>query len=249
MPKNECSHCCDYFVFGGRKNPTTQPCLTREKNIKPSSIALRYMIPFHTDTNMKVLAFTTCVQRSDDSRILQFALRIAFRCVLHRHGNLDIHRWKFSFRFWMLYPDLRQMNVFYFYTRCVYIKKNKDFLSLYFSLQSTKFKVCFCVNDPSAGSPTDTLLRLLVVPNGRVYLTSRNLAASVQKVHQTIRYYKRRAVCTNGRDIINASWWLALTRNSSFKIYSFKELSLTRLVLIRLPEPFQARKYFLSQPL
>jgi hypothetical protein len=28
---------------------------------------------------------------------------------------------------------------------------------------------------------------------------------TVQKVHQTIRYYKRRAVCTNGRDIINAS--------------------------------------------
>ncbi len=24
--------------------------------------------------------------------ILQFALRIAFRCVLHRHGNQDIHR-------------------------------------------------------------------------------------------------------------------------------------------------------------
>lgn len=30
-------------------------------------------------------------------------------------------------------------------------------------------------------------------------------AEAVQKVHQTIRYYKRRAVCTNGRDIINAS--------------------------------------------
>jgi hypothetical protein len=24
--------------------------------------------------------------------ILQFALRIAFRCVLHRYGNQDIHR-------------------------------------------------------------------------------------------------------------------------------------------------------------
>ena len=24
--------------------------------------------------------------------VLQFALRIAFRCVLHRCGNLDIHR-------------------------------------------------------------------------------------------------------------------------------------------------------------
>ena len=26
--------------------------------------------------------------------VLQFASRIAFRCVLHRCGNLDIHRWK-----------------------------------------------------------------------------------------------------------------------------------------------------------
>jgi len=28
--------------------------------------------------------------------ILQFALLFAFRCVLHRCGNQDIHRWKFS---------------------------------------------------------------------------------------------------------------------------------------------------------
>jgi hypothetical protein len=76
--------------FSGRP-----PRLTRDspKNkFLNKSIALRCVIPFHTDTNMKVLTFTTCVQRSDDSRILQFALRIAFRCVLHRHGNLDIHR-------------------------------------------------------------------------------------------------------------------------------------------------------------
>ena len=33
-----------------------------------------------------------CVQKFDDSLILQFALRIAFRCVLHRCENLDIHR-------------------------------------------------------------------------------------------------------------------------------------------------------------
>ena len=35
---------------------------------------------------------------------------------------------------------------------------------------------CFiieCVNDPSAGSPTETLLRLLLPLSGRVYLTSR----------------------------------------------------------------------------
>ena len=29
--------------------------------------------------------------------VLQFALLIALRCVLHRYGNQDIHRWKFGF--------------------------------------------------------------------------------------------------------------------------------------------------------
>ncbi len=32
----------------------------------------------------------SCVQSFDDSLIVQFALRIAFRCVLHRCGSLDI---------------------------------------------------------------------------------------------------------------------------------------------------------------
>ncbi len=32
----------------------------------------------------------SCVQSFDDSLIVQFALRIAFRCVLHRCRNLDI---------------------------------------------------------------------------------------------------------------------------------------------------------------
>ena len=31
------------------------------------------------------------------TRVLQFALLIAVRCVLPRYENLDIHRWKFSF--------------------------------------------------------------------------------------------------------------------------------------------------------
>ena len=32
------------------------------------------------------------VQKSDDSRVLQFALLIAVRCVLPRYENRDIHR-------------------------------------------------------------------------------------------------------------------------------------------------------------
>lgn len=125
------------------------------------------MIPFHTETNMKVLTSTTCVQRSDDSRVLQFALRIAFRCVLHRHGNLDIHRWKFSFRFWIVSRFIK-INVFFSHKVWVLINR----IALKATLLVHKLRCNNCVNDPSAGSPTDTLLRLLVVPNGRVYLTS-----------------------------------------------------------------------------
>ena len=41
-----------------------------------------------------------------------------------------------------------------------------------------KLRFFNCVNDPSAGSPTDTLLRLLVVPNGRVHLFFHSLLSS-----------------------------------------------------------------------
>ncbi len=44
-------------------------------------------------------------------------------------------------------------------------------------------------------------------------------------------------MCTKGRDVINASWWLAFTRNSSFKIKNYNNLSPARCVLKRLPRP------------
>jgi hypothetical protein len=54
---------------------------------------------FCADTQTDMLAglpaSTTCVQRFDDSRVLQFTLRIAFRCVLHRCGSQDILRHEF----------------------------------------------------------------------------------------------------------------------------------------------------------
>ena len=51
---------------------------------------------------------------------------------------------------------------------------------------STNFRFKHCVNDPSAGSPTDTLLRLLLPLSDMVYLTSRNKleARAVQKVYR-----------------------------------------------------------------
>ena len=44
-------------------------------------------------------------------------------------------------------------------------------------------------------------------------------------------------MCTKGRDVINAIWWITLTRNSSFKIENCKDLSPTRRGLKRLPTP------------
>jgi hypothetical protein len=43
-------------------------------------------------------------------------------------------------------------------------------------------------------------------------------------------------VCTKGRDVINARWWPALTRNSSFKGNNYKSLSQSRRSFIRLPD-------------
>ena len=55
---------------------------------------------------------------------------------------------------------------------------SKKFLLLPF--RRTKFKVWICANDPSAGSPTETLLRLLLPLSDKVYLTSRYFSRSYQ---------------------------------------------------------------------
>ena len=49
-----------------------------------------------TDTPTDILpeGSARCVQSFDDSRVLQFAWRIAFHCVLHRCGSQDIRCWK-----------------------------------------------------------------------------------------------------------------------------------------------------------
>ena len=44
-------------------------------------------------------------------------------------------------------------------------------------------------------------------------------------------------MCTKGRDVINASWWLALTRNSSLKTNNCNGLSPARQSFTRLPGP------------
>ncbi|PHT25666.1 hypothetical protein CQW23_34710 [Capsicum baccatum] len=67
-------------------------------------------------------------------------------------------------------------------------------------------------NDPSAGSPMETLLRLLLPLNDKVQWTSRDVAGSepptsMRSEHFTRSFnrYERRPVCTKGRNVVNAS--------------------------------------------
>ncbi|PHT27693.1 hypothetical protein CQW23_32705 [Capsicum baccatum] len=67
-------------------------------------------------------------------------------------------------------------------------------------------------HDPSAGSPTETLLRLLLSLNNKVQWTSRDVAGSepptsLQSEHFTgsFNWLERRVVCTKGRDVVSAS--------------------------------------------
>eukprot|EP00827_Trimyema_finlayi_P002101 TRINITY_DN1_c3_g1_i2.p1 TRINITY_DN1_c3_g1~~TRINITY_DN1_c3_g1_i2.p1 ORF type:complete len:253 (+),score=-59.48 TRINITY_DN1_c3_g1_i2:197-955(+) len=45
--------------------------------------------------------------------ILQFALHIAFCCVLHRYGSLDIHRQKFIFLILQIFTKLSRITIFF----------------------------------------------------------------------------------------------------------------------------------------
>ena len=62
------------------------------------SIKLVGRVHRHSNRHTPSKGSASCVQSFDDSLMVQFALRIAFRCVLHRYGSLDIRCWKW-FRF------------------------------------------------------------------------------------------------------------------------------------------------------
>ena len=102
-------------------------------------------------------------------------------------------------------------------------------------------------NDPSAGSPTETLLRLLpgsshCDKSGFHQRISTCLKVSKQQsplFSKRLSPGQRRAVCTKGRDVINVSWWLTLTRNSSFKGNNCNSRSRSRRIFKGLPIPFK----------
>jgi hypothetical protein len=84
-----------------------------------------------------------CVRILDDSQFPHVTLRYAFCSILHRYKSLDIHLWEFLY---LVVLDGR----------------------LGFRLGKFTFELVFSGNDPSAGSPTETLLRLHLPLNDKV---------------------------------------------------------------------------------
>ena len=111
--------------------------------------------------------------------ILQFTLRIAFRCVLHRCESQEIRCWKLYFElsiFIICYQTNVVKDIGWYLWR-----ERKDFPNKHctqggYGFLKSAIKHSF-VNDPSAGSPTETLLRLLLPLNDQVWITFQFLAA------------------------------------------------------------------------
>ena len=117
--------------------------------------------------------------------ILQFTLLIAFRCVLHRCESLEIRCQKlFKIKILKIFADKRISRKFK--TSWVYVNKRsadstEQVPQEKYNKQCTKClnggetprllqgsETQLFVNDPTAGSPTVTLLRLLVPLNDQV---------------------------------------------------------------------------------
>ena len=126
--------------------------------------------------------------------ILQFTLLIAFRCVLHRCESQEIRCWKLY-----LICLLAMMT---FLTEAFVLRHRRGFQNRLakVSLSHQAYNKCTgvivsgwagcahacegqlqpiskLVNDPSAGSPTETLLRLLLPLNDQVWSSSQRQGA------------------------------------------------------------------------
>ena len=113
-------------------------------NIHPNTVYIIY----HTPTNILPKEVPYAFKNSMSHRVLQFALLIALSCVLHRFKSQDIHRNEFYLT--NQPPTFSQIN-----QNCCNTTQTLPYY-----------------NDPSAGSPTETLLRLHLPLNDKIYTTS-----------------------------------------------------------------------------
>ena len=97
----------------------------------------------------------------------QFTMRFAVRCVLHRFSSQDIHRCKEYVSNSTVSTDLTNN------LDMGNIPQESHRLRDSQTVEKTKMDLLLiCANDPSAGSPTETLLRLLLPLSDKVYETS-----------------------------------------------------------------------------
>lgn len=109
----------------------------------------KIFIIYHTPTNILPKEVPYAFKNSMSHRVLQFALLIALSCVLHRFKSQDIHRNEF----YSVIPQFQPLN-----------QINHNCCN---TTQTLPY-----YNDPSAGSPTETLLRLHLPLNDKIYTTS-----------------------------------------------------------------------------
>ena len=115
--------------------------------------------------------------------ILQFTLRIAFRCVLHRCENQEIRCWKLFLNkiinCFSCSVNFHKVGIMFFragITPCLSPKMTIQSKPAQWKRSFEMERLSFG-NDPSAGSPTETLLRLLLPLNDQVWSTSRRQGA------------------------------------------------------------------------
>ena len=101
-----------------------------------------------------------------------------------------------------LYNFICSLFFFKFLFNSLFNLHNLIFLIISIVLQ--KNNIIVFSNDPSAGSPTETLLRLLLPLNKGVYIHfSLYYYNKSQNFTSLFNRQERRAVCTKGRDVFN----------------------------------------------
>jgi hypothetical protein len=110
---------------------------------------------------------------------LQFTLGIAVRCVLHRCTSQEIHRCKlFWSSFWMIKGLDVGCGCYGLWLLWLFVRDHTLHTSRITGREARRCREFLvlesCGNDPSAGSPTETLLRLLLPLNDQVWATSRH---------------------------------------------------------------------------
>ena len=113
--------------------------------------------------------------------ILQFTMLITLRCALHRCSSQDIHRWKFQEKAKQGHrgPKRIEANMLGKEAKAEG-KKNQPKAQppqrptrfarkRGLTHKGAEWSLGTCANDPSAGSPTETLLRLLLPLSDKVH--------------------------------------------------------------------------------